>query len=312
MAFIFDHLIAFIVGAALLAALLFVQQRGNQQAVEATVRYRTEVQAASFAETLARDLENARTREQAAAALGKYAPDEFDKTMGGAGTRALAVHGTAAQTDFIQFVTLADPSADTDGDPKTRSGLIAVAYKMWPTGEQVTARGRVRDVYRIARYVYDGGGWEERGGSPPTVVGFNVTAMPGGPNARIANAPPRIDVALEFANQTPSRQAGDQLERAEVGLTRQGATVRVYAAGTGGQSTPPSQNLGTPIPRLDWVGPPPPKPPPSTGTSGGSGGTGTTAGGTPTTGGGNQNTGSKGGTQPSGPVMAPIPGGSGL
>lgn len=309
MAFVFDHLVAFIVGATLLAALLFVQQRGNQQAVEATVRYRTEVQAASFTETLARDLENLRTREQAASALDKYANDEFDKTMGGAETRALAVHGTAAQTDFIQFVTLADPNADTDGDAKTSSGLIAVAYKMWPTGQQVTARGRVRDVHQIVRYVYDGGKWEERGGSPSTVVGFTVTAMPGGSNARVTNAPPRIDVALEFANQVPSRQAGDQLERAEVGLTRQGATVRVYAAGTGDQSTPPSQNLGQPIPRLDWVGPPPPKPPPTSGTPGG--GTGSTSGGTTTTNkGSGGSSGGSGGN--SGPKMAPIPGASGL
>ena len=303
MAFILDHLVAFIVGASLLVALLFIQQRGGQQAVEATIRYRTEVQAASFTETLTRDLENARTKEQAAAALGAYEVDEFDKTMGGKERRALAIHGTAAQTDFIQFVTLGNPAADTDRDPKTRSELIAVAYRMEPTGEQITARGRVRNLHQIVRYVYSGGAWEKQGGSPSTVVGFSVTAMPGGSNARISNASPRVDVALEFANETPARQAGDQEERAEVGLTRQGATVRVYAAGTGGQSTPPSQNLNKPIPRLPWVGPPPPEPP-SNNTGNNNGGNG-----------GNNNTGGNGsnnGGGSSGPKMIPIPGGGGL
>ena len=309
MAFIFDHLIAFIVGASLLVALLFVQQRGGQQAVEATVRYRTEVQAASFAETLTRDLENLRTREQAAAALGTYATDEFDKSMGGTERRALAVHGTAARTDFIQFVTLEDPAADTDGDPKTRSGLVAVAYRMEPTGQQVTARGRVRALHRVVRYVYAGGRWEAQGGSPPTVVGFQVAAMPGGPNVRITNAAPRIDVALEFANEVPDRQAGDQQERAEVGLTRQGATVRVYAAGTGDRSLPPNQGSGL-IPRLPWVGPPPPPPPPPVGGPGGT--TTASTGGAPTTNTGGNTSGSNGGGGNSWPKMAPIPGGSGL
>ena len=300
MAFLLDHLVAFVVGAALLVALLFVQQRGGQQAAEASIRYRTEAQAASFVETLTRDLENARTKEQAAAALGVYATDEYDQGMGWARYRALAVHGTAAQTEFIQFVTLADPEADTDNDATTRSDLIAVAYRMEPTGEQITARGQVRNLHQIVRYVYSGGGWETRGGSPVTVVGFNVTALPGGPNERIGDAPPRIDLAVEFANETPARQAGDQLERAEVGLTRQGATVRVYAAGTGNRAEPPSQGSAE-IPRLPWVGPAPPPAPPS---------------GPSTPSGPSSPTGPSGPTSPSGPAspsgpppvtMVPIP-----
>ena len=284
MAFIFDHLTAFIVGAVLLTGLLFLQQRGQQSSIEATVRYQTETQAASFVETLSRDLENARTSDQSNAALGLYEAD----SLGGSTWRAFGLHGTAAQTDFIQFVTLADPDASTDGDTSTRSDLIGVAYKMEPTGRQVTARGTLRNVYQIDRYVYSGSGWDKQGGSPATVVGFTVAALPGGTAGRLTTLPPRVDVAVEFANETPRLQASDQQERAEVGLTRQGATARIYASGTGGRANPPNQGSSE-IPRLPWVG----EAPPPSGTPGGGGGGGGT-GGTGGTGGG----GSGGGTPP--------------
>ena len=277
MAFVFDHLIAFLVGATLLGGLLFLQQRNGQTSVESAIRYQTEAQAVSFVETLTRDLENARTRDQAKAALGEYEAD----VLGGPTQRALSLHQSSGQTDWIQFVTLATPEDDTDSDASTRSKLIAVAYRMEPTGQQISARGQIRNLHQIVRYVYDGtGGWTPRGGSPATVVGFTTTAYPGGTNARLASLPPRIDFAVELAHQTPGRKANDQLERAEVGLTRQGATARVYASGTGGWATPPSQG-SLRVPRLPWVGPAP------TGTTGGTtGGTtspGSTSPGTPVT-----------------------------
>ena len=269
MAFLFDNITAFLVGATLLVGLLFVQQRGRQSAVEATVRYRAEVQMASFVETLARDLENARTREQAKAALGLYQerlrPDGTRE--GGADlSRALSIYGTASQTEWLEFVTLADPDAGS------ASPLIAVAYFMKETGQTATARGVARPVFEVVRWVCTdpcrkSEDWRPQGGSVPAVVGFQVRAEPGGAVGRLAALPSSVAVTVEAAYATPARQAGDQRETAEFGLTRQGATVRVYAAGTGGASTPGSQNGARGIPPPPWtdryVAPPPPPPAPS-------------------------------------------------
>lgn len=263
MSFLLDHLSAFLVGASLLVGLLFVQQRGRQTAVEATVRYRTEVQTASFVEGLTRDLENARTREQARAALGLYErrTDARDLTE-----RALGVYGTPERTDWIEFVTLADPEAG-DGSP-----LVAVAYKMEPTGATARVRGADRPLYQVVRYVCadpcrSPRDWAAQGGSAPAIVGLRVRPEPAPPATGavmlLAQAPGRIAVVVEAAYATPKRQAGDQDETAEVGLTRQGATVRLYAAGTGGASLPKVQNGAPGIARPPWTTaytPPPPAP----------------------------------------------------
>ena len=273
MAFLLDHLTAILVGSLLLVGLLFIQQRNSTSAVESTIRYQTESQATAFVETLARDLENARTRDQSRTALGPYEAD----SLGGSTVRSLGLHlfpGTA-DTEWIQFVTLADPEASADDDATTTSDLIAVAYRMEPTGEQVTASGQIRNLHRIVRYVYDGtgtgtGSWLPEGASPPTVVGFRVNALPGGTSGRITTLPPRVDLTVEMAFETPSRRAADQTSRAENGLTRQGATARIYAAGTGNLSLPPSQG-STLIPRVPWVPAVPPPPPPSPPPPGGPG-----------------------------------------
>jgi hypothetical protein len=273
MAFIFDHLVAFLVGATLLVGLLFFQQRGQQTAIQSTVRYRAETQAASFVEVLSRDLENARTRQQAKVALGLYEADDVT-SGGGPRERALGVHTSGGELEWFQFVTLADPSLGE------ASPLIAVAYRMEPTGEQTTASGQVRDLHRVVRYVYDGtGGWAEAGGSPATVVGLDLV-VPGGATGRLTELPARLDVQVEMAFASPDRLAADQAQRAEVGLTQQGATARVYAAGTGGRALPAPQGSAE-IPRVPWVGPyiPPPPPPPPPPGGGGSSGGGSSGGG---------------------------------
>lgn len=264
MAFLFDNLTAFLVGATLLVGLVFVQQRGRQSAVEATVRYRAEVQTASFLETLARDLENARTKEQAREAHGPYVERvgadgkrEGDHDL----ERALSIYGTAARTDWFEFVTLADPEAGPN------SALVPVAYLLRPTGATAAARGVARPVYEVVRYecarpCKTSADWAPRGGSAPSVVGLQVRAEPGGPSGRIKALPPRVGVVVEAAYETPARQAGDQAETGEFGVTRQAATVRVYAAGTGGRARPPAQDGATGIPPPPWVDAytPPPAP----------------------------------------------------
>ena len=64
MTFLLDNLTAVIVGTVLLGALLVLQQRGQQKAVEAAQRYRAESMVAELATTVERELENARGRAE--------------------------------------------------------------------------------------------------------------------------------------------------------------------------------------------------------------------------------------------------------
>lgn len=266
MAFIFDHMIAFLVGTTLLVALLFVQQRGRQTAAETSIRYRAEVQAASFVEVLSRDLENARTRQQARSALGIYERDD----LGGDRERAIGIHRAGGQVDWIEFVTLEDPDAGPG------SALLPIAYKLEPLDPPrlVDANGQSRALHRVTRYVYDGSSWVADGASPETVVGFDVSvpgaSAPSSPVWRIRELPRQLEFALEFAYETPQQVAGDQAETAQFGLTRQGATVRLYASGTGGRALPPRQSGPAEIPAPPWA--PEYVPPPPTGGGPGDGG----------------------------------------
>src|SRR5919206_5125479 len=70
MSAILDHLTAILVGATLLAAAIYVQQRERQQAVEAAVHGNVQGQTVAFVGTLERDLENMRTDREAARRLG--------------------------------------------------------------------------------------------------------------------------------------------------------------------------------------------------------------------------------------------------
>ncbi|MEM0962050.1 MAG: hypothetical protein AAGK21_05850 [Bacteroidota bacterium] len=293
MQFIFDNLIAFLVGTTLFVGLLYVQQQRSHAAVEATVRYQAETQSSSFVDALTKELENARTREQITAALGTTSgASTFERDANDSGNstteRAIDLAGTAAQTDWIQFVTLADPTQ------ANASPLLPVAYRLEPTGDQAIVNGQIRNLNQVVRYVYDGSGWVRSGGSPSTVVGFQVRALPGGVNGRIRELPGRLDVSVEMANQGQEMEASDQTSRSRSGLTRQGATVRVYASGTAGRALPSAQGIGQ-IPRLPWVSAYTPPPPPAPGLgSGGGGGNGGGPSGPPTGGGGTGGGGSGG------------------
>ena len=290
MAFLFDNLVAFVVGATLLVGLLFFQQRGQHAAIEATIRYQAEVQAASFVETLARDLENARTEDQVNAAFNAAGDAYTQDDAGPWNEFAFRLHEGGGETSWFQFVTLADP------DLGAASPYLAVAYRVEPTGTQATAGGHPRDLHRVVRYAYDGTGtWRVAGGSPPTVVGFEVS-VPSGATGRFRDLPERIDLSVELAHATPARRAGDQASRAEVGLTRQGATARIYASGTAGAATP-SEQSAAPIPVPPWTSEYVPPPPPAAGGPGGGAGGGSGGGSAPpaTTGSSSSPTGGGGG-----------------
>ena len=200
MAFLLDHLAAAIVGAILLVSLIAIQIRGRQSAVEATVRHQVESHTTQFLHTLQRDLENARTSRQARAALGSYQTDH----LGGPTERAFGVHGTPTQTDWIEFVTVGDPTAGFS------SPLVAVAYRMEPTGTQTVVNGTARDLYRVVRYeATSAGTWAPRGGSSDTVIGFSGRALDanGQPvvDGRLRDLPGRVEIEVLAATAAPER-----------------------------------------------------------------------------------------------------------
>ena len=70
MTVLLDNLTAILVGSTLLVAMLVVQQRGQQSAIDATARYQSETLTSQFISILERDVENIRTMEEMEAAFG--------------------------------------------------------------------------------------------------------------------------------------------------------------------------------------------------------------------------------------------------
>lgn len=267
MAFIFDHLIAILVGATLLGALLFIQQRGQQSSIETNIRHRTETQTSSFLSTLSRDLENARTSRQITTGLGWWSPDEF----GSWGSRAFGIHGTDTHTDWIEFVSLANPEAGIS------SGLQAVGYRTVETGDSVTVGGVRQALYRVDRYVYEPGAadWVQRGGSADNLTRFalRATRLDGGTltDGRLGDPPASIDVVITAAERGLGQKTGDQRATTRTNTTRQALTVRMINATSTGDASAVAPPTGTnPIPLFPGVDPPAPEPPsgPGSGTSG--------------------------------------------
>ncbi|MEO0556579.1 MAG: hypothetical protein AAF170_00205 [Bacteroidota bacterium] len=265
MAFIFDHLIAILVGATLLGALLFIQHRGQQSAVENTIRHRAETQTASFLSTLTRDLENARTSRQITTGLGSWAPD----SIGNWGNRAFGIYGTDTHTDRIELVTLADPDAGIS------SGLLAVGYEAVATGDSVTIGGVRQALYRVHRYVYEPGAadWVRRGGSNANLTRFSLRAntVDGSSTSddRIGTPPVSVDIAITAAEAPVGQKTGDLAATTLTNATQQAITVRnVNATSTGDASAVAPPGGTVEIPRFPGISPPPPPPPPGTGNPG--------------------------------------------
>ncbi|MDX1438698.1 MAG: hypothetical protein R3284_02240 [Rubricoccaceae bacterium] len=205
MAVILDHLTAILVGASLLGVLLFVQQRGNQTSVEATIHHSVQTQSFSLAETLERDIENIRNSNL----TGEPAHVEVD----------------GENTATLRFITLED---HTLGDS---SPLVAVAYRLENTHQQVLVNGVPETVYRLARYVNDGSGYVLSGSSAETLVGFNVSLISADTRSEITNGrePDEfgiVQVVFSSAQPHAAMAAGDQANRRRSNQTRQGLTLR--------------------------------------------------------------------------------------
>ena len=252
MTFILDHLTAVLVGGTLLGALLFMQQRGQQAAIETNIRHRTETQTSSFLNTLTRDIENARTAGQITSGLGAWAPD----AKGTWGTYSFGVYGTKTRTDWLQLVTLSSPESGS------ASSLQAVAYEAVELADSVEVGGVTYPLYRVDRHVYESGagGWEHRGGSAPNLIRFsiNATNLNGKPvyNWRMGELPSSVEVAVEAAEAGVGRKTGDLAATTRTNATSQALSVRIPNASSTTTATAPAPPGGTkPIPAVPGIGP---------------------------------------------------------
>lgn len=220
MAVILDHITAILVGTSLLGVLIFVQQRGQQTAVDNSIHHSVQTQSFSIAETLERDLENIRNSDIS-------------------GQRA-HVQRSGGNTSVLRFVTLEDPSLGET------SPLIAVAYRLEDTYQQVLVNGTPETVYRLGRYVNDGSGFTFKGGSTETLTGFDASLVSRDMGSVVTSGYEPDDFAvvqieLESAVAGSIRLASDQTSTSRSNQTRKGFTFRPPALAVeippGGSST---------------------------------------------------------------------------
>lgn len=205
MSLILDHLTAILVGSSLIGVLLFVQQRGQQTAIESTIHHSVQTQSFSLTETLSRDLENIRNSEIT-------------------GVQA-HVSREGNNTAALRFITLADP---TLGEA---SPLIAVTYRLEDTGELVEVNDSLSTVFRLARYMNDGSGYVFSGSSTETIVGFNASLLPSDGSTPVEGGTEPddfgvINVSFTAARPSVAWLAGDQTTSGRSSQTQQGFALR--------------------------------------------------------------------------------------
>lgn len=226
MTFILDHLGAVLVGSTLLVALVVVQQRGQQSAADATLRYQSQTLASEFLNTVERDVENIRTMREMEAAFEGHATLPARRFSV---RQATAADGTV-YTSQLAFPTLADPKGGPDGE------VIIVAYHVTPTGGEVDVDGVARPTFRARRYVYHRGDTapSTEGGSADLtafdVVVVSTRGVEEVDNPDIAETPARVRIAMEAASMTPGRRTHDQTLRSPSTAVRHGRTVSVASA----------------------------------------------------------------------------------
>lgn len=238
MAFFLDNLTAIVVGTTLMVGLLFVQQRGQQSAVEATTRYRAQQMTTAFATTVERDVDNVRTQAQTEAAFEGDDP-AYRFTL----RRATGADGNAYTRQFT-FPTLLDPAEGLD------SPIVIVTYHVTPTGEQVRIGGDLHPLYQATRHVYQRGVGLTQTGTLTGIVDFDITAYDAGgtpieEREVLTPTPLLVHVDLVTAVDLPTRRAGDQTTPNALATARHARTVRVTgASSTGGLPTNISSAAG--------------------------------------------------------------------
>jgi hypothetical protein len=291
---IFDHLTAILVGAVLVGALLFVEMRQQESAVEATVRNRVEHHAAEFLAAVQRDAENIRTRAQAQHAFGGAYRFTLRQARGADGE---------LYTKQFSFPTLLDPSRGG------RSPVALVTYEMTPTGQTVRVGTSQRPTYRVVRHEYTRAGGSRETGGAASVLGFNVILVGAdGSDQAVAETvnetPAQVRVSVMMAAPVGPQRTGDQATTTMQNAARRTATIRVVGA-TASEGFPPVEPGTAGLPPLPGDPPPPPPPPPSPGGGGGSPGGGSPGG---PRGGSSSGGGSGGGSSPAPPPPPSLPG----
>ena len=250
MTFLLDHLTAVLVGGTLLVALLVVQQRGQQGAAEAALRYQNQTLASSFLDTVERDVEDIRSEAEAKRA--------FDGSTRFSVRQETGPDGTVYTSQFA-FPTLA---RDESEEPDT---VIVVVYEVEPTGRTVLVDDVERPTYRAQRYEY-------RRGQPAAVavggsgdlLDFDVTLRrrvrkspgPGFEDSEVTDddtvdgTPTRVHVALVAAAPLPEQRAHDQSGATLTAASRHARTVRVANARAGGGTPPTGGGSSSGIPPL--------------------------------------------------------------
>ena len=267
---ILDHLTAILVGATLLGAMLFIQMRQQQSSIETVARDRAQTRTLSLFNTVEREVENARTREQARREMGYYITE---------------IQGTDDLTTRFTFPTL---------DPTTGQ-TVSVSYRLQPTGEtrrvgtasrplytierwtnQATTLGTVPDDFTLEGVVAtDVVGWTVRAFDPSETRTTWASTDPGygRPDSTSAGTDPtRFEISIESAAEGPRQLTGDQDSRSLQNLARVEQSIRPVNAGATGSSTSSFPTVskrevpllpGEPAPPPEPPPPPPPPPPPT-------------------------------------------------
>lgn len=190
MIFIYDHLIAIIVGTVIVLMLINVQQRSQQVNVERTMAYIAKKQILDLADVMERDLANfgygTGPGEEGATKFSQNA-DGITDTLDYWGTDAL---GNQVE---IRYVTEAKDTVVVQGEDK----------KLW----------------ELKRYEKVGGAWTQRGGSTPTLTFFSIDPLDEGNNIIDIGNARRLRVRI--SNAVLPSMAKDQNDETSRSLYRE-------------------------------------------------------------------------------------------
>ena len=243
---IFDHLVSILIGTTLLLALVTVQQRGQQKAVEATVHHAAQAKGFALSAALQSDLENL-----------YVVPADPPQTSEWSTVNLDWVEQGGAVTTLFTFHTLTDP---TDPD----AGLTAVAYRL----EKSTTSPALK--HRVARYLNnnvdddgDGNLWDYAGGDAGGLLGFNSTLSNEVDAAEdsMGDEAGFSTVTLSFASSVkgPGQLTGDQQSTTKTNHVSQSLTLRpvmlsIDASTPLPPGTIPDSRLAIPYP-AGWTAP---------------------------------------------------------
>lgn len=154
-----DHIAAFLVASILFVSIFTVINRNRQNAVEMQIGQMVQEQAYEFSKILERDLENIRSDEQVAEALGTSYAEECKYEINEEGL-----------TEYVLFPTLESPDAGPN------SGIIYIEYRLEPADTVLNIQGEEHEIYKVTRYrrQYPSSPSVIDGGSGAFITHFNV------------------------------------------------------------------------------------------------------------------------------------------